>query len=491
MRKLVCVGLALVAGCGSMTSPDGGLEPPGPEDSGADAGFVVDAGPMTLTQGQRCSADVQCVSGFCVDTVCCSARCDGVCQACTATLTDEPTGTCAPKLDGMACRPSAGACDVAETCRAGACPADGFASGTVCRVATGACDVEERCTGQSASCPSNVVVDAGAVCRPAAGVCDAPETCDGAGGDCPADTYLPPTTVCRPDAGACDVAETCTGASADCPMDGFAPSSVVCRPAAQPCDAPESCTGAGPACPSDARASAGTVCRPAAGPCDRAEVCSGQSTACPSDTFLDAGASVCAPGRCSGTAAQCVFACTQPSDCFPGAKSVCVASTCQTGRLVFLTQNARFGGQLGGLDGGDLLCGAEAADAGLSGRFVAWLSDPTGNPSTRFTRDGGAWIRPDKVVVAASWTDLTDTTLQSPITLTARGTDGGVGLIVWTGTSSVGLPPTTTPNSHCGGWNSSSASGWKGFTGVTDSTWTSHSPAYSCNNGAYLYCFEQ
>jgi hypothetical protein len=34
--------------------------------------------------GLRCEDGVQCLSGFCVDEVCCNSACDGICDACSA-----------------------------------------------------------------------------------------------------------------------------------------------------------------------------------------------------------------------------------------------------------------------------------------------------------------------------------------------------------------------------------------------------------------------
>src|SRR5262249_59893008 len=60
---------------------------------------------------------------------------------------------------------------------------------------------------------------AGVVCRPAAGACDVAETCPAGATVCPPDGFAPSSTVCRPSAGVCDVAETCTGTSPACPPD--------------------------------------------------------------------------------------------------------------------------------------------------------------------------------------------------------------------------------------------------------------------------------
>jgi len=69
------------------------------------------------------------------------------------------------------------------------------------------------------SCPF-AAEKAGVACRPSAGDCDVAEACDGASKECPADRFVASGTVCRVSSGAaCDPAETCSGASATCPAD--------------------------------------------------------------------------------------------------------------------------------------------------------------------------------------------------------------------------------------------------------------------------------
>ena len=49
---------------------------------------------------------------------------------------------------------------------------------------------------------------------------------------------------------------------------------------------------------------------------------------------------------------------------------------------------------------------------------MAWLSDSTASPSTRFTRSSVPYVLPDgTTVVANNWADLTHGTLQFPINL--------------------------------------------------------------------------
>jgi hypothetical protein len=99
-------------------------------------------------------------------------------DVCTGGVTCPPKGGNA----GATCRPSAGSCDLAETCDGvnEACPADVFRpSSYVCRAAAHPeCDVEERCTGSSAACPANAVSNTGQQCDlPFTGGCSGPGTC--------------------------------------------------------------------------------------------------------------------------------------------------------------------------------------------------------------------------------------------------------------------------------------------------------------------------
>jgi hypothetical protein len=287
---------------------------------------------------------------------------------------------------GTTCRPSAGICDVAETCTgtSGACPANGFVpAGTTCRASAGACDLAETCTGSSATCPPDLkstapcrglagtcdvvetcdgvsndcpadqvassttpcrpaagVCDVAelcdgvsvhcpadlkstALCRAAAGVCDVAESCDGVSDDCPVDTFLSSAVECRASAGICDVAETCTGVGPDCPPDGFQPPTVVCRAAVGVCDAAESCTGSSVTCPPDVKST--SVCRAAAGDCDLPEVCDGVSNDCPSD---QKSTSVCRPvaGPCDTPESCDGVSDTCPADAFLPSSTQCRAS---------------------------------------------------------------------------------------------------------------------------------------------------------------------
>jgi hypothetical protein len=99
------------------------------------------------------------------------------------------------------------------------------ASGTPCTDDGEVC-TDDECDG-SGTC-DHPAGNAGTECRPTAGDCDVAESCDGASTTCPADDFVTAGTVCRIDAGDCDVAEECDGGSAMCPADGFEPNGTTC-----------------------------------------------------------------------------------------------------------------------------------------------------------------------------------------------------------------------------------------------------------------------
>ncbi len=309
-------------------------------DTGSARVFAVLPG---RANGETCSSGSLCLSGHCVDGVCCDRACGGGvttdCEACTAALTGGADGTCGNVAASAAhvCRSSAGACDVADVCDGSgpACPPNARRpAGTVCRASAAACDAVETCTGTSDACPPNVVSPAGEVCRPAAGLCDQEERCDGSSSACPSDSLVVGGTTCRPSSGPCDVVDRCSGTSPICP-DDFAPIGTLCRTALGECDAPDYCTGSSGSCP-DTVLLAGTRCRASLGPCDVEEQCDGVMATCPADRYATAG-TICAPASsapcdapdvCAGTSADCVPTYVSGVVCRPAAGACDVAEVC-------------------------------------------------------------------------------------------------------------------------------------------------------------------
>lgn len=378
------------------------------------------------------------------------------------------------------------------------CPTDTvLAASTVCRMPTGACDVAERCDGNAKSCPTDGFAPATQQCRSTGGVCDVGESCTGAGPDCPGDTFADAGVMCRSSAGLCDLPERCTGAMAACPTDTFVTAGQMCRTAAGVCDAPEACTGTDAVCPVDAKLPATTLCRGDAGPCDVQEFCTGSGNLCPTDTFAPSTSLACAPNRCTGFSAACTSSCADSAGCAPNARSICFNNACATAKLVFVTSTT-YATNIG-LDGGDLACATQAADAGLSGTFLPWLSTGTVYPRSRFTQHAVPYARLDKVAVAANFGDFLDGQILAPILRDERGVQIATTFNVLSGTGPTGIvvtnfPSTMTVNSTCNNWTSASASN-TGYFGAANSfgqAWTSGNPAVcSAVPQSRLYCFEQ
>ncbi len=324
--------------------------------------------------GGTCQINADCSSGFCVDGVCCNTACLGTCQACSAATKGQGAdGTCGNVIAGtpdkINCPSQApstcgddGTCDGNGACRL-------YAAGTPCRPSAGDCDVAESCPGAGKACPPDVVLSANTacpsgadtnvctldicdgtdvacqhppassatLCRASAGVCDIDDYCTGTSTTCPADAKQPSTYVCRTSAGECDPAETCTGTTNTCPADGKLPNNTACPSGADtnPCTS-DICDGTDNTCQHPA-GNGGVVCRAAAGECDLAETCTGTSTACPSDSKVTANTACpsgadtnpCTSDICDGTDVTCQHPAGNAGTVCRAAVDVCdLADTC-------------------------------------------------------------------------------------------------------------------------------------------------------------------
>src|SRR5262249_15686610 len=141
-------------------------------------------------QGQTCMDGTECVSGFCVDGVCCADACDGACRSCALPSSmgrcasvpaggADPRGTCMDK-GGASCDTD-GACD-----GAGACPK--YKLGTECQpehceanvyTPPSTCNSTGQCMG-NVSLPCAPFACNGSRCFTACGTnsdCVAPNSC--------------------------------------------------------------------------------------------------------------------------------------------------------------------------------------------------------------------------------------------------------------------------------------------------------------------------
>jgi len=151
------------------------------------------------TNGTNCGGGNQCLSGNCVDGVCCDKACGGACEACTvAKMGAGVDGICGPVIAGNDpdndCAPqpastcgTTGACDGAGACQK-------HAMGTVCNMAscagstlskTDMCDGMGTCVdGGTQDCMNQLCSASTNSCVPCAtdAECGSGKYCDGMGG---------------------------------------------------------------------------------------------------------------------------------------------------------------------------------------------------------------------------------------------------------------------------------------------------------------------
>jgi hypothetical protein len=212
-------------------------------------------------------------------------------------------------------------------------------------------------------------------------------------------------------------------------------------------------------------------CKPGAVSCDT----SGNTQVCNSDGEWE-------------TNMSCEFACTGGA-CGKNPKTVFVTSTTYTGAL-------------GGVAGADAKCQARATAAGLTGTYLAWLSDFDHSPASRFKQDGGPYVLVTGNIVANNWAGLTSGTLRHAINVTelggapsaSSGVSCGFDHMVWTDTSSDGN--FGDPAESCGDWTDATVfSSWWG-TADLQTSWSQacsggNSAATGCGAHAALFCFQQ
>jgi len=162
-------------------------------------------------------------------------------------------------------------------------------------------------------------------------------------------------------------------------------------------------------------------------------------------------------------------------------------------KTVFVT-SATFDGNLGGLTGADDKCQAEAdgpASIVPSGTYLAWLSDGTDSPATRFTKSAHPYMLPDGSKIAEDFTDLTDGSILHSIDIDTTGEPVGRQRF-WTGTN-----PDGTTSEHlvtCDGWTADPLPYFHGMAGDTtraSTLWSSRYARMGCGRTFRLACFQQ
>lgn len=244
-----------------------------------------------VVDGQSCTGNNACISGFCVDGYCCNSACTTTCQACNvagspgvcanipAQLPDTfPMDACAGvfacngNAGSMACKKANGqTCMMANECASGQC-VDGVCCDTACTGTCKACNV----MGSAGTC-SNVAANADDV-----GTCSGTnQSCDGAG-------------ACKVEKGqACSMATQCL--TGNC-VDGFC------------CDT--ACTESCKAC------STAKTTKPN-GTCDFVTIGTDPDNDCPTDPTSGCQRN----GMCNGAGACQLY----------NNMTVCVTSTCSMG----------------------------------------------------------------------------------------------------------------------------------------------------------------
>jgi hypothetical protein len=180
--------------------------------------------------------------------------------------------------------------------------------------------------------------------------------------------------------------------------------------------------------------------------------------------------------------------------CLPGVP--CSNGVC--GKIVFVS-STMYDGNMGGLAGADAECQALAAAAGLTGTYLAWLSDWTGTPASRFVQSAVPYRLVDGTQVAVNWTDLVDgSALNSQIGLTETGgapplgntnCGGGGYYTVYTNTAFDGTMQLAS--NHCSNWSSTTGPSVWGLVTNIAMSWTQFCNTDTCAALSPIYCFEQ
>ena len=272
-------------------------------------GKCVEAG---KANGDPCSAAVQCLSGFCIDGVCCNTGCAGTCQACNLAAApgactalplgqQDPDATtpCAGPLQYCSAgtcaqnkKPNGVPCAVAADCGSGFC-ADGVCCDGACTATCQACNLP----GLAGRCAP---VPAGAPDGNATPACAAPQYCDGAGTCAAGSRGNGVACLAGADcaSGYCVDGVCCDGACTDvcrtCNLPGLAGSCALLPPGST--DASGT-----PACAAPSYCSQGGACVGATGRKTNGAACTADSE-CGSSNCVDG---ICCESACAGKCRSC------------------------------------------------------------------------------------------------------------------------------------------------------------------------------------------
>jgi hypothetical protein len=162
-------------------------------------------------------------------------------------------------------------------------------------------------------------------------------------------------------------------------------------------------------------------------------------------------------------------------------------------KTVFIT-NVSYKSNLGGLAGADDKCQSQADDPASivpSGTYMAWLSDGTDSPNSRFTKSSHPYVLPDGTKIAENYTDLTDGSILHEINIDPIGEPTGWQSF-WSSTNSDGT--SSQKFLTCVGWTWTDTSTYShamlGHTGKKSNLW-SHNTREKCRPSYRLACFQQ
>jgi hypothetical protein len=170
-----------------------------------------------------------------------------------------------------------------------------------------------------------------------------------------------------------------------------------------------------------------------------------------------------------------------------------VASADDHTKTVFVT-NSLHSGNFGGIEAGDAICQEEADGASSivpRATYLAWLSDGTDSPETRFAKATVPYVLPDGTIIAEDYTDLTDGSLLHQINMEPSGVSVGT-QYTWTGTNANGTSARDWLT--CNQWRAEPLGNFHGMGGRTertDSLWSSRIARVGCERRHRLWCFQQ
>ena len=314
-----------------------------------------DAGPVKSENGAACSVDTDCVSGDCVDMICCNSSCTGSCQSCKSALTGVSDGTCtfvsSGKADpvGTCVVGSPGSCGETGTCDGhGACSFAG--SATTCVPAScgsGSFTPASTCDGKGACMTATPVSCQGFACSATTGcatTCSSDSDCTGgyctSSGTCA--TKMTNGSTCSANdqcangtcVGSICCESACGGLCQSCASADTGQQSGLCRPISAGGSSKGRCTAAGTACGLDGTCDGNGACRFGASgtTCGSPACASAVLTGAP--TCNGAGSCVtptitnpCSNALVCASATACKTSCTADTDCV-GSGYYCASGTC-------------------------------------------------------------------------------------------------------------------------------------------------------------------